>query len=140
MLYEGLSNPLWLGENDVELVQEAPTASKPDHRLKPGDKVRVKSREFCESLISFVSPMASFCDCIVTIAHQSTPTFYRIEEDDQQWNWDIEAFDLEEAPQKPNYGLTAKIRSVFSGGSEPAFKDNLPLIKTTRLLTNIKLD
>ena len=147
VLYEGLSNPLWLGENDVELVQEAPTASKPDLRLKPGDKVRVKPRDWYEThsvvkckdshvriqQYGFNSSMAQLCGTIVTISKvlDIEPASYRIIEDGGAWIWSDDMFER----NKPQ-GASPALR----GKNKPVFKDNLPLIKTTRLLTNIKLD
>lgn len=136
------NNKAWFREEEVELVEEK--APSPKRQLKPGDKVRVKSRECCEDIPAFMPLMTPFCGRIVTIA-KVLPVCYQIVEDDGFWSWTIGMFDLDE-PQEESSAMQASIDSVdrlrdlIHRGKKAVFKEKLPLIKTNKLLTNIKLD
>lgn len=138
----GFSGHMWFREEDVELVEEK--APSPKRQLKPGNKVRVKSSEWCEGIPAFVPSMTPFCGRIVTIA-KVLPECYQIVEDDGVWRWTIGMFDLDE-PQEESSAMQAfidsvdRLRDLIHRGKKAVFKEKLPLIKTNKLLTNIKLD
>lgn len=143
----------WFYEHNVELVEEAPAPQKPKRQLKPGDKVRVKSREWYEANkdcvgsvdvhLIFVGSMAEYCGKTFEIESIERDGIIRLKGLD--WNWSIDMFDLDD-PQEKSSSMQAFIdsadglRNLIHRGSKPVFKEKLPLIKTNKLLTNIKLD
>lgn len=129
----------WYREHQVLLVGESSCSA--ERELRVGDRVRVKSCEKCLSVNDFAPQMAAYCGRVVTIAER-VDVFFKIIEDNLEWRWSYEMFDLEEpcttmtlTPLERHFS-----KPLFRGSAGTATRKNLPLIKTNKLLTNIKLD
>lgn len=155
----------WFPESKVDLIINNPAIS--ERRLKVGDRVRVKSREWYEANrdingdvyiktprgeCRFNEDMAHWCGKVVTISKVDSTPFelykFRIKEDMESWCWSSEMFDSDE-PQSLQFIFSDWIKSTldyvslpsfFVKGSKPTIAGNLPLIHKHKLLTNIKLD
>lgn len=148
--FEGRRGLLWVGESQAMADPAEKSPSKPTRELKVGDKVRIKPREWYEANKdsygnvhvphTFSSSMAPLCGKtfeIGGILHHSN--FYKLKGLD--WNFSKEMFDLDEPTSESAFTAVCKVaKSLFTGSSEPIIQGKLPLIKTNKLLTNIKLD
>lgn len=148
-------NDWWyFGEHDVELLDESITHKK----LKVGDKVRIKSKEWFDAQpkdssgdvlihsksgwIFFNKMMSEICGRLVTISTILHNGRFRISDNNDPWQWTEEMFDLDEPTSTPFLKIATQMKHIvesISGSCNPRIKD-LPLIKPNKLLTHIKLD
>ncbi len=151
--FEGYGN-FWLMESHVQAALTESSPQKPTKELKVGDKVRIKSREWYEAsknsngymLVPFVfaPDMVEFCGNtyeIIKIAPSAYNTPCYSLKGASGWSFSEDMFDLDEPPGESLFKRVRRVsKSLFGVTSGPAIKGNLPLIKTNKLLTNIKLD
>lgn len=154
VLFEGEQIPLWTIENEIVAAPDEKLPSKPTRELKVGDKVRIKSREWYEANknergivnvpCSFIPTMARFCGQTFEIAEifGERPS-YKLKNTGNHF-FSKEMFDLDEPTGESAFTEVCKalkaMLSLLTSDSKSVIKENLPLIKTNKLLTNIKLD